>query len=117
MSAGIGLSSATAGSIVTAASPIGFWIEFRRPEMILEMPTLPKVIRRTSPIQICHPERSALNSFPNDSDRREVEGSREYFKLTKRFKAFSREFPVAELPIEASSGCFDSRSLTLALAQ
>jgi hypothetical protein len=58
-----------------------------------------------------------LAIFPNDSDRREVEGPREYFNLRKRFKAFSKEFPFASLPIEKPSGCFDSRSPAFALAQ
>src|SRR5882724_9173289 len=46
-------------------------------------------------VQICHPERSAWNIFPDESDRRGVEGSQEYFDLRNRFNAFSREFPVA----------------------
>jgi hypothetical protein len=68
-------------------------------------------------VQICHPERSSWNIFPDEPDRRGIEGSQEYFDLRNRFKAFSREFPVAACAIEISSGCFDSRSLAFALAQ
>jgi hypothetical protein len=81
------------------------------------MPTLTKMIGRTPTAQICHPERSASKIFPKDSDRREVEGPREYLNLRKRFKAFSREFPFAVYAIEASPGCFDSHSLAFALTQ
>lgn len=63
--------------------------------------------------QACHPERSAIKIYPDDGDWRGVEGSRRYFNLENRYKAFSGEFPVAVFPIEASSGCFDSRSLNM----
>ena len=46
-----------------------------------------------------------------------VEGSRQYFDLKCRHKAFSRELPDAVFVIETSPGCFDSRSLMSALAQ
>jgi hypothetical protein len=70
------------------------------------------------PSQICHPERSAAMVCPDIGDwPREVEGPRKYVNLRSRLKAFSRELSVARFSINVSSGCFDSRSLTFALAQ
>jgi hypothetical protein len=55
--------------------------------------------------------------YPDLADGRAVEGPRQYSVLKYRRKAFSRELPDAAFAHETSSGCFDSYSLALALAQ
>jgi hypothetical protein len=88
-----------------------------RPITILKRLLPAKSLASALLFRFCHPERSAAMLHSIQGDMREVEGSREYFNLKKRFKAFSKEFPFAVFTIEASSGCFDSRSLAFTLAQ